>query len=125
MDHKGLEGMNEASAEAHVATDPVCGMMVDTRAGKPTEQFGGHIYHFCSEGCRSKFAADPERYLNKMGEPEPLPRGTLYTCPMHPEIVQEEPGPCPICGMALEPMGVPPEHDHGGHPELVDFTRRL
>ncbi|MGH6803685.1 MAG: copper-transporting P-type ATPase, partial [Methyloceanibacter sp.] len=49
----------------------------------------------------------------------------LYTCPMHPEIVQEGPGHCPICGMTLEPMGVPPEHEHGGHPELVDFTRRL
>ena len=54
---------------------------------------------------------DPERYLDKTGEPEPLPAGTLYTCPMHPQIVQEGPGHCPICGMALEPMGAPPEHD--------------
>jgi P-type Cu+ transporter len=117
--------MNEKRADAHIATDPVCGMMVDPHAGKPTQQFRGHDYYFCSEGCRIKFAKDPERYLNKKGEPEPVPQGTLWTCPMHPEIVQEGPGPCPICGMALEPMGVPPEHEHGGHPELVDFTRRL
>jgi Cu+-exporting ATPase len=120
----GFANMNERS-EAHLAIDPVCGMKVDPKAGKPSLAHGGHIYHFCSEGCRSKFAADPGRYLDKRGEPEPLPKGTLYTCPMHPEVVQEGPGACPKCGMALEPMGVPSEHDHGGHPELVDFTRRL
>ncbi|MEX1059532.1 MAG: YHS domain-containing protein, partial [Methyloceanibacter sp.] len=112
-------------AETAMAIDPVCGMTVDPYAGKPSHGHRGQTYHFCSDGCRIKFAADPERYLNKTGEPEPLPRGTLYTCPMHPEIVREGPGHCPICGMALEPMGVPPEHEHGGHPELVDFTRRL
>jgi Cu+-exporting ATPase len=100
-------------------------MTVDPYAKGPNAEHEGQIYHFCSDGCRIKFVADPERYLNKTGEPEPLPRGTLYTCPMHPEIVQEGPGHCPICGMSLEPMGVPPEHEHGGHPELVDFTRRL
>ena len=108
-----------------MATDPVCGMKVDTGAGKPTHDHAGETYHFCSEGCRRKFAADPERFLTRKGEAKPLPKGTLYTCPMHPEIVQEGPGHCPICGMGLEPMGVPPEHEHGGHPELVDFTRRL
>jgi Cu+-exporting ATPase len=117
--------MNERGTEARLAVDPVCGMKVDPSAGKPSLAHGGHIYHFCSEGCRSKFAAAPERYLDKKGEPEPLPKGTLYTCPMHPEVVQEGPGACPKCGMALEPMGVPAEHDHGGHTELVDFTRRL
>jgi P-type Cu+ transporter len=111
--------------EAHMATDPVCGMMVNPEAGQPSYAQKGETFHFCSVGCRNKFAADPARYLDKKGEPEPLPRGTLYTCPMHPEIVKEGPGHCPICGMALEPMGVPPEHEHGGHPELVDFTRRL
>ena len=115
--------MNETRAEAHIATDPVCGMMVDPHAGKPTEQFRGHDYYFCSEGCRSKFAKDPERYLDSKGEPEPLPVGTLWTCPMHPQIVQEGPGPCPICGMALEPMGALPEDTD--NPELIDFTRRL
>jgi P-type Cu+ transporter len=118
--------MNEKPARhTHMAIDPVCGMSVDPEAGKPSYAHRGQTYHFCSAGCRSKFAADPARYLDKKGTPEPQPKGTLYTCPMHPEIVQEGPGPCPICGMALEPMGVPAEHDHGGHAELVDFTRRL
>ena len=88
--------------------DPVCGMTVDIHAGKPSFEHKGHAYYFCSEGCRTKFAKEPERFLDKKGEPEPLPQGTLYTCPMHPQIVQEGPGHCPICGMALEPMGVPP-----------------
>ena len=71
-------------------------------------------------------AADPVKYLrSEANKPSPAPKGTIYTCPMHPEIVQEGPGHCPKCGMALEPMGIPAEHDHGGHPELVDFTRRL
>jgi len=111
--------------QAHMATDPVCGMRVDEHAGKPTYEYNGETHYFCSEGCRAKFAKEPERFLDKKGEPGPLPKGTLYTCPMHPEIVQEGPGHCPKCGMALEPMGVPAEHDHGGHPELVDFVRRL
>jgi P-type Cu+ transporter len=109
-------------AEAHLTTDPVCGMMVDPHGGKPTYAHAGHTYYFCSEGCRIKFTADPSRYVDKGGEPEPLPPGTLYTCPMHAQIVQEGPGSCPICGMALEPMGVAPT---APNPELIDFTRRL
>jgi Cu+-exporting ATPase len=104
--------------------DPVCGMTVDIHAGKPTYVHDSHTYYFCSEGCRTKFAKEPGRFLGKKGEPEPLPQGTLYTCPMHPQIVQEGPGHCPICGMALEPMGVP-RADDMMNPELVDFTRRL
>jgi Cu+-exporting ATPase len=117
--------MTEALSETQLAIDPVCGMKVDPYGKGPRAEHEGHTYYFCSEGCRGKFAADPERYLNKTGEAKPLPSGTLYTCPMHPEIVKEGPGHCPICGMALEPMGVPPEHEHGGHPELIDLTRRL
>ncbi len=105
------------------AIDPVCGMTVDIHAGKPTFEHKGHTYYFCSEGCRTKFSKEPKRFLDKKGEAEPLPKGTLYTCPMHPEIVQEGPGHCPICGMALEPMGVPGEDET--NPELIDFTRRL
>ncbi len=105
------------------AIDPVCGMTVDPHVGKPTHDYQGHTYHFCSAGCQAKFAADPKRYLDKRDEPKPAPAGTLYTCPMHPEIVQEGPGSCPICGMALEPMGVPAEDAE--NPELIDFTRRL
>jgi P-type Cu+ transporter len=117
--------MNEARTKAQVATDPVCGMAVDPHAGKPSVQFRGQVYYFCSDGCRVKFTKEPPALSRQKAEPEPLPVGTLYTCPMHPQIVEEGPGPCPICGMALEPMGVPPEHEHGGHPELLDFKRRL
>ncbi|MFP4537723.1 MAG: heavy metal translocating P-type ATPase [Dichotomicrobium sp.] len=106
------------------ATDPVCGMSVTPGPDTPRHTHDGETYYFCREGCRAKFAADPERYLSNQGEPEPAPAGTLYTCPMHPEIVQEGPGTCPICGMALEPMS-PAAADTGPDPELVDFTRRL
>jgi len=107
-----------------VIRDPVCGMVVDPKAGKPSMEHSGHTYHFCSAGCRGKFEADPERYLGERPAPEPMPKGTQYTCPMHPEIVRDAPGACPICGMALEPMGVP-TGDEGPNPELVDFTRRF
>ena len=120
MHHDTAEMIESAS---HMATDPVCGMKVDIGARGPSFEHRGETYRFCSKGCRRKFAADPERYLTKKGEAKPLPKGTLYTCPMHPEIVKEGPGHCPICGMALEPMGVPPEITD--NPELIDFTRRL
>jgi P-type Cu+ transporter len=116
--------MTEAAPDqTQLATDPVCGMKVDPNVGKPSRDYQGHTYHFCSDGCQAKFAADPERYLTEQDEPKPAPPGTLYTCPMHPEIVQEGPGPCPICGMALEPMGALPEE--APNEELIDFTRRL
>jgi Cu+-exporting ATPase len=119
--HHDTAEMTESDAK--MATDPVCGMKVDIGARGPSAKHAGHNYYFCSEGCRGKFAAEPEHYLAKQDEPKPLPKGTLYTCPMHPEIVKEGPGHCPICGMALEPMGVPPEITD--NPELIDFTRRL
>jgi Cu+-exporting ATPase len=96
--------------------DPVCGMTVNPAAGKPTAEHGGQLYHFCSEHCRSKFVAEPEKYLGGRPEPQPVPKGTQYTCPMHPEIVRPEPGFCPICGMALEPRTVVAEETN---PELV------
>ncbi|WP_243746183.1 heavy metal translocating P-type ATPase [Tahibacter aquaticus] len=85
----------------------------------------GHDYHFCSAGCRTKFVADPARYLSTQGIPDAsrAPPGTTYTCPMHPQIVQESPGACPICGMALEP--VMPSEDDSELPELTDFRRRF
>ncbi|ESZ35676.1 heavy metal translocating P-type ATPase [Mesorhizobium sp. L2C066B000] len=159
----------EPAAEA-VVRDPVCGMSVDPAAGKPTAEHGGRLFHFCSEGCRTKFVAGPEKYLtatdpvcgmsvdratarhffrhegqgfyfcsagcrakfeaepqNYLGDrpaASPVPKGTQYTCPMHPEVIRDKPGSCPICGMALEPMGVP-TGDEGPNPELVDFTRRF
>jgi len=142
---------------AATAVDPVCGMSVRLDAGKPTFEHAGLTYHFCSNGCRTKFAADPERYLAKAKPapdrhdghdapaardhaghvaharsttpaPQPAPAAdrqaaTLYTCPMHPEIVRDRPGACPICGMALEPMIAAP--GDGPNPELIDMTRRL
>ncbi|MGD4056805.1 heavy metal-binding domain-containing protein, partial [Xanthomonas citri pv. citri] len=81
-------------------------------------------FHFCSAGCRTKFAADPAKYLAKDKAPEPeAPAGTIYTCPMHPEIRQVGPGSCPICGMALEPEVASLET--GPNPELADMTRRF
>ncbi|MEW9808618.1 heavy metal translocating P-type ATPase [Mesorhizobium sp. ZMM04-5] len=117
-------GVSPAHPAGATVRDPVCGMSVDPAAGKPTAVHGGDRFHFCSEGCRSKFVADPGRYASGMPRPAAMPAGTKYTCPMHPQIVRDEPGACPICGMALEPMGVP-TGDEGPNPELVDFTRRF
>ncbi|MEX2629114.1 MAG: heavy metal translocating P-type ATPase [Tistlia sp.] len=111
--------------DAKTTTDPVCGMTVDPARSPHSHQHEGTRYHFCSAGCLAKFEADPSRYLGEAPVPdEPAPPGTLYTCPMHPEIVQEGPGTCPKCGMALEPMGVP-AGDEGPNPELADMTRRF
>ncbi|RBO98678.1 heavy metal translocating P-type ATPase [Pseudochrobactrum asaccharolyticum] len=114
--HDGHESGNRVK-------DPVCGMMVDPAAGKPHMTYKGHEYHFCSDSCHSKFKADPEKYLTAQSAAAPTIKGAQYTCPMHPEIIRDEPGSCPICGMALEP--VMPSLDDGPNPELVDFTRRF
>jgi len=103
--------------------DPVCGMTVDAATTPHHAAHGGVDYHFCSAGCRTKFIADPEKYLAPGERPQvQASSGTTWTCPMHPEIRQEGPGTCPICGMALEPEE--PSLDDGPNPELVDFTRR-
>ncbi|GES52253.1 copper-translocating P-type ATPase [Rhizobium sp. NBRC 114257] len=162
---------HDADIQDVVIRDPVCGMTVDPDAGKPSLDYRGRTFHFCSDGCRTKFQAAPENYLTAKdpvcgmpvdratarhflkheGEkfyfcsasckakfeanpasyldgnkpaPKPVPKGTLYTCPMHPEVISDHPGDCPKCGMALEPMGVPAA-DHGPNPELADFTRRF
>ncbi|WP_028745647.1 heavy metal translocating P-type ATPase [Rhizobium mesoamericanum] len=176
-DH-GHHGHHDHAGHDHGATntdsmvrDPVCGMAVDPEAGKPSLQYDGFTYHFCSDGCRRKFETAPQNYLTATdpvcgmtvkrataqhmlkhdGEmfyfcsarckakfeadadayregngplQKPTPKGTLYTCPMHPEVISDHPGDCPKCGMALEPTGIPPA-DEGPNPELVDFTRRL
>ena len=126
---------------AGTAIDPVCGMTVDLSKDKPTFDYNGTTYHFCSNGCREKFAADPERYLSKENAPtshdhhhhhdhaghahaaKPATGAGKYTCPMHPEIVSDHPGSCPICGMALEPMVA--SLDEEENPELRDMTRRF
>ncbi len=113
----------KASDGAATVKDPVCGMSVDPTTTAHLASHGGQDYFFCSAGCRTKFIGDPMRYLNPRVEAEPAVPGAIYTCPMHPEIRQEGPGSCPICGMALEPETVtaeaPPNH------ELIDFTRRF
>ncbi|RWX08848.1 heavy metal translocating P-type ATPase (plasmid) [Rhizobium leguminosarum] len=164
-------GHGQEKAADVMIRDPVCGMTIDPQAGKPSLEHEGRTYHFCSEGCRTKFAAAPQDYLTakdpvcgmtvdrstakhflkvdgekfyfcsaacqakfeadpsayrngKRPPAKPALTGTLYTCPMHPEVVSDRPGDCPKCGMALEPMGIPPA-DEGPNPELVDFVRRL
>lgn len=108
------------------AKDPVCGMSVTPGTGKPSAEHDGTTYHFCSQKCHDKFVADPARYLHPAPQKDaPVqPKGTKYTCPMHPEIIRDEPGDCPKCGMALEAMGVPAADD-GPNPELTDFKRRF
>ncbi|MGX7876466.1 heavy metal translocating P-type ATPase [Mesorhizobium sp. ORM6] len=106
------------------ATDPVCGMSVDRATARHFVRHDGQGFYFCSAGCKAKFEAAPQTYLGDRPAPVPAPKGTQYTCPMHPEIIRDKPGSCPICGMALEPMGVP-SGDEGPNPELVDFTRRF
>ncbi|HXF55338.1 MAG TPA: heavy metal translocating P-type ATPase [Hyphomicrobiaceae bacterium] len=116
----------EASAArpTHLARDPVCGMDVDPHTAKHRAAHGGRTYYFCSPGCRARFVADPARYLEEQPRAaEPVPEGTIYTCPMHPEVRQVGPGSCPICGMALEPLLVTAEQ--GPNPELIDMTRRF
>src|SRR5471032_61810 len=102
--------------------DPVCGMTVDPHTAKHRAEHRGHSYYFCSAGCKTKFTADPQKYLGAR-EPEPVLEGAIYTCPMHPQIRQEGPGACPICGMALEPELA--TADSGPNPELADMTRRF
>ena len=106
------------------AIDPVCGMSVDRASARHFLRHDGQGFYFCSAACQGKFEAEPAKYLAGRPEPQPMPKGTQYTCPMHPEIIRDKPGSCPICGMALEPMGVP-TGDEGPNPELVDFTRRF
>ncbi|MCD2316908.1 heavy metal translocating P-type ATPase [Sphingomonas sp. IC-11] len=99
-------------------------MTVDPAATSHHARHDGEDYHFCSAGCRAKFVGDPERYLGDGPRPErEATPGAIWTCPMHPEIRQEDPGTCPICGMALEPEE--PSLDDAPNPELVDFTRRF
>ncbi|SMP76383.1 heavy metal translocating P-type ATPase [Noviherbaspirillum suwonense] len=107
-------------------TDPVCGMQVAAKPGR-TIEYNGTDYHFCSAGCMTKFQAHPQNYLapvhaERTSAPA-APEGTIYTCPMHPEIQESKPGNCPLCGMALEPLM--PSLDDEDNPELVDFRRRF
>jgi len=100
-------------------------MTVNPETSKHRLEHHGETFHFCSAGCRTRFAADPAKYLDK-GKPQEgasAPEGAIYTCPMHPEIRQTGPGSCPICGMALEPDVASLEA--APNPELADMTRRF
>ncbi|MBN8211290.1 MAG: heavy metal translocating P-type ATPase [Xanthomonadales bacterium] len=118
-------GSKTPATTVGTVVDPVCGMSVDPATTVHHATHQGTDYHFCSSKCRERFIAEPQKYLS----PEPktaeiaAPAGTIYTCPMHPQIRQEGPGTCPICGMALEPEM--PSLDEEDNPELRDFTRRF
>ena len=122
----GIGGASKPSvAPEGAAIDPVCGMTVDPATTAHHAAHQGTGYHFCSARCRERFVAEPEKYLSPASKtPEvAAPAGTMYTCPMHPQIRQEGPGTCPICGMALEPEM--PSLEDEDNPELRDFARRL
>ena len=106
------------------AVDPVCGMTVDIGTAKHISEHHHQNYYFCSAGCKTKFQANPAKYLDASEKvTEPIVAGAIYTCPMHPQIQQVGSGTCPICGMALEPMTA--TADSGPNHELADMTRRF
>jgi len=121
----GSRHASQDGAAAEPATDPVCGMRVDPARTPHHAEYDGRTWYFCAARCRERFLADPRRWLDPAAAPAevPAPPGTLYTCPMDPEVVREGPGTCPVCGMALEPML--PSLDEGENPELTDFRRRF
>ena len=115
--------MEPDTSVEHAVRDPVCGMAVERAGARHTARHKGQTFYFCCARCRERFTAAPEEFLNGRPQAKPAPEGSLYTCPMDPEIVQATPGDCPICGMALEPMM--PAADAGPSPELRDLRRRL
>ena len=117
------EHQHASAPAAGRVIDPVCGMTVDPQATPHQHTHHGKPYFFCSGGCRTKFAAEPEKFLGAKAESQRMPENTVYTCPMHPEVRQIGSGSCPICGMALEPDVV--TADSGPNPELADMTRRF
>jgi Cu+-exporting ATPase len=132
-DHQHGRG-SQGSENGATVTDPVCGMQVDPASSPHRVEFGGTEYHFCSARCADKFEADPDRYLNPsasdpavshpaMGGLPEAAAGTVWTCPMHPQIRRDAPGTCPICGMALEPLE--PSAEDEPNPELTDMSRRF
>jgi P-type Cu+ transporter len=125
------DGRSHKTEVAVLVKDPVCGMDVDPEKAARSFGHAGEAYYFCSEACLAKFRAGRTKFLGAQSrsdrhgqghEPEPA-AGVAYTCPMHPEIVQEGPGSCPICGMALEP--VVPSGPDDANPELADMSRRF
>jgi P-type Cu+ transporter len=122
----GLHGhQHDVETTAGSATDPVCGMAVDPATARYRTGYGGRDYVFCGARCLERFAAAPERFLMAAHAPaQEAAAAAKWTCPMHPEIVRDAPGACPICGMALEPM-IPTAGGEPENPELRDMTRRF
>ena len=123
MEHDHHHAAPDIPAGTETAKDPVCGMTVAIKPDGRHAAYQGETFHFCSEKCQTKFNADPWFYASgrAAGQKKAAPTNVQYTCPMHPEIVRDAPGSCPICGMALEPM-VPSDEPSE---ELTDFTRRM
>ena len=123
--HDGVGSPGNGGNDAVVTRDPVCGMTVNPVTTPHRHNHDGEPYYFCSAGCLNKFTADTTKYLGPaQAKPSaPAPEGTIYTCPMHPQIRQVGPGSCPICGMALEPALV--SLDAAPNPELKDMSRRF
>lgn len=124
-EHSHDHAHHEHSSGADALKDPVCGMVV-TNQSKHSYSLKDIMYYFCSNGCKEKFVSSPGKYLNEGLKSAPVPEpvaGTIYTCPMHPQIRQDHPGNCPICGMSLEPLL--PELEEEENPELIDFQRRF
>ena len=123
-----MEQASQISDSENFVRDPVCGMRVEPQSSAHHFDHNGQTYWFCCSGCRIKFQADPEKYLNRDStaaeEAADLPEGTQFTCPMHPEVVQIGLGDCPLCGMSLQPMEPVLSAEEDNH-ELVDFTKRL
>src|SRR5436190_4108611 len=113
---------NGGAAES--ARDPVCGMSVDPARTPHRAEHDGQSYFFCGARCRERFIAEPARYVSEKPMQEQATAGTQWTCPMHPEIIRDAPGACPICGMALEPL-TPVAGEEPENPELRDMTRRF
>ncbi|MBL4740691.1 MAG: heavy metal translocating P-type ATPase [Sneathiella sp.] len=124
LENGGNTTLTEDNQSAETVLDPVCGMTVTLGKGKPSFEEEETQYHFCSQKCHDRFSADPEFYLTGAHKrrSKSAPKDTKFTCPMHPEIIEDTLIDCPLCGMALEPMGVPID---GPNPELIDFTRRF
>jgi len=113
---------NGGAAES--ARDPVCGMSVDPARTPHRAEHDGQSYFFCGARCRERFIAEPARYVSEKPMQEQATAGTQWTCPMHPEIIRDAPGACPICGMALEPL-TPVTGEEPENPELRHMTHRL
>ena len=117
--------MIQPATQKATALDPVCGMTVDPDHAAGSFEYQGKTYYFCSTHCLHRFRENPESFLKpiEITRPQEPVAGQKYTCPMHPEIIRDAPGSCPICGMALEPMVA--SLDEAANPELVDMTRRF